>query len=328
MSVSVSESPRWAFPHELQPTQEDVGFDLRSALDAVVALRAEIPEDAFTAPILGTERSGSGAVIRADGLVLTIGYLITEAASVWLTANNGAVVEGHPLAYDFATGFGLVQPLGRLSLSPLPLGSAASVAADDDVFVLGHGGRTHALKATVFAKQEFAGYWEYLLDEALFTTPPHPEWSGAALVDDSGHLVGIGSLLLHETAGENAVEGNMFVPVDVLRPILDDLLRTGRSAQPPRPWLGVYTAEAQGRLVINGLARGGPADRAGVETSDQVVAVGGVRVGSLAEFFRAVWRLGPAGVEIPLTLARGGSPVDVRIRSADRHDFLKKPSLQ
>jgi S1-C subfamily serine protease len=324
----VSESPRWAFPPALQPTQDEVGFDLKSALDAVVALRAEVPDDAFTASILGTERVGSGVVIRDDGLVLTIGYLITEAQSVWLTANNGAVVEAHPLAYDFATGFGLVQLLGRMSLPRLELGTAATIAPDDDVFVLGHGGRAHALKATVFAKQEFAGYWEYLIDDALFTTPPHPEWSGAALLDDSGSLIGIGSLLLHEAVHDKAVDGNMFVPVDLLKPILDDLMRTGRSAQPPRPWLGVYTADAQGRLTVSGLAQGGPADRAGVQLGDQVVAVGGVRVGSLAELFRAVWRLGPAGAEVPLALVRGGASVEVRVRSANRHDFLKKPSLQ
>jgi S1-C subfamily serine protease len=193
----MSELTRWAFPQALQPAQDEVGFDLKSALNAVVALRAEVPDDAFTAHILGTERMGSGVVIGDDGLVLTIGYLITEAASIWLTANDGSVVEGHPLAYDFATGLGLVQPLGRLPLPAMRLGSIVPVAPDDDVFVLGHGGRTHALKASVFAKQEFAGYWEYLLDEALFTTPPHPEWSGAALLDDSGRLIGIGSLLLH-----------------------------------------------------------------------------------------------------------------------------------
>jgi S1-C subfamily serine protease len=324
----VSELTRWAFPQALQPTQDEVGFDLKKALDAVVALRSEVPEDAFTAPILGTERVGSGIVIREDGLVLTIGYLITEAASIWLTANDGSVVEGHPLAYDFVTGLGLVQTLGRLPLPALRFGSVASVEPDDDVFVLGNGGRAHALKATVFAKQEFAGYWEYLLDEALFTTPPHPEWSGAALLDDGGLLIGIGSLLLHESAGDNAVDGNMFVPADLLPPILDDLLRTGRSAQPPRPWLGMYTADTQGRLVVNGLAHGGPAERAGVRVGDLVVAVGGARVGSLAEFFRAVWRHGRAGVVVPLTLARGGAPVEVQVRSADRHDFLKKPSLQ
>jgi S1-C subfamily serine protease len=325
---SVSEPNHWAFPHELQPSQEDVAFDLKAALDAVVALHAEVPEDAFTATILGTERLGNGVVIGDDGLVLTIGYLITEASTIWLSANDGTVVEGHALAYDFATGLGLVLPLGRLGLPAIPRGTVASVAPDDDVFVLGHGGRPHGLKATVFAKREFAGYWEYLLDEALFTTPPHPEWSGAALVDDLGRLIGIGSLLLEETVGDETVDGNMFVPVSLLEPILGDLLRTGRSAVPPRPWLGMYTVSAQGRLIVNGLATGGPAERAGIRTGDVVIAVGGERVDGLADLFRKLWRHGPAGIEVALTLARAGAPLHVRVRSADRYDFLRKPRLQ
>lgn len=324
----VSEATRWAFPPKLQPTQDDVEFDLKAALDAVVALRAEIPDDAFTAPILGTERVGNGVVIGDDGLVLTIGYLITEAQSIWLTANDGSVVQGHPLAYDFATGFGLVVPLGRLRLPPLRRGALASIAANDDVIVIGHGGRAHALKATVLAKREFAGYWEYLLDEALFTTPPHPEWSGAALVGEDGALVGIGSLLVKEANGDETVDGNMFVPVELIEPILGDLLTTGRSRQPPRPWLGVYAAEDQGRLAVNALAPGGPAERAGVEPGDTIVAVGDERVTGLADLLRKVWRVGPAGTEIALLLARNGVPVRVRVRTADRGDFLKKPSLQ
>ena len=324
----MSESSRWSFPSQLQPAQSEVAFDLKTALDAVVALRSEVPDDAFTASILGTERMGNGVVIREDGLLLTIGYLITEAASVWLTGNDGSVMQGYPLAYDYATGFGLVQPLGRARWPAIQRGSADAVMQEDEVIVVGHGGRAHALKAKIFAKREFAGYWEYLLDEALFTTPPHPEWSGTALLDEEGRLIGIGSLLLQEKSGDETVEGNMFVPVDLLEPILDDLLRTGRSKGPRRPWLGMYTADAQGRIVVNGVAAGGPAERAGVATGDLVVAVAGERVASLADLFRQIWRQGPAGTEIALTLARGGTPLHLQVRSADRDELLKKPSLQ
>jgi S1-C subfamily serine protease len=312
----------------MQPRETDVAFDLRAAFDAVVALRAEIPPDAFTASILGTERTGSGVVIRDDGLVLTIGYLITEASSVWLTGNDGSVVQGHPLAYDFATGFGLVQPLGRPRWPALARGSRLPLAVDDEACVLSHGGRAHALRTTVFARREFAGFWEYLVEGAIFTTPPHPEWSGAALLDDDGRLAGIGSLLLQEKSGEDTVDGNMFVPVDLLDPILEELLATGRSARSARPWLGMYTTDAQGRLVVSGVAPGGPAERAGVATGDLVVAVAGERVATLPELFRRIWREGPAGTEIALTLARGGAPLHVRVRSGDRDDFLKKPTLQ
>jgi len=324
----MSEPTHWAFPRELQPKVGEVAFDLAAAFEAVVALRVAIPEDAFTAPILGTERIGNGVVIRADGLVLTIGYLILEAESIWITANDGTVVAGHPLAYDFASGLGLVQPLGRLHAPALVRGTAAELEPGDEVIVIGHGGQAHALAARIFARREFAGYWEYVLDEALFTTPPHPQWSGAALVTKEGLLVGIGSLFVQEALDGEVIKGNMFVPVDLLAPILDDMLTSGRPGGQPRPWLGMYTGEEQGRLLVNGLAEGGPAALAGVRPGDVVTAVAGERVGGLAELFRAVWRRGPAGTAIPLTLARDGAPIEVEVRSRERNDFLKKPRLQ
>ena len=312
----------------MQPKQADLAFNLEHACDAMVRIASKIPDDAFTAPLLGTERGGNGVVIREDGLVLTIGYLITEAETIWITTHDGRVVPGHALGYDFATGFGLVLPLQPLGVAPLALGSIAGLGVDDDVVVLAHGGRAHALKAQVFARREFAGYWEYLLDEAIFTSPPHPEWSGAALVDDTGRLVGVGSLFVQEALGEDMVKGNMFVPIDLLPPILDDMVRTGRAARPPRPWLGLYANEDESRVLVGGLAKGGPADRAGVRQGDAVVAVADHRVASIAEMLRSVWRLGPAGTEIPLTVARDGKVVPINVRSADRGDYMKKPSLQ
>ncbi len=320
-------SADWAFPASVQPTPEEVRFDLEAALEAVVKVHADIPDDAFTASILGTAREGNGVVIRDDGLIVTIGYLITEAQSIWLTTHDGTVVPAHPVAYDQATGFGLVQPLAPLRLPPMAMGTTATLAVDDDVIVIGHGGRAHALKARVVAKREFAGYWEYLLDEAIFTSPPHPQWGGAALVGEDGRLLGVGSLLVEELVGEEKIEGNMFVPIDLFGPIFDELLRLGRPAHPPRPWLGMYAMEDQGHLVISGLARGGPAESADVRLGDVVVAVGDERVTGLADLFRRVWRLGPAGTEIPLSVARDGVLTRVRVRSADRSDFLKKPQL-
>ena len=320
-------SANWAFPDALQPRPDETAFDLGAALDAVVLVRTEIPEDAFTAPILGTQRAGNGVVIRDDGLVLTIGYLITEAETIWLTTSKGAVVQGHALAYDQSSGFGLVMPLGRLDARPLVRGSAADVKTDSPVIVIGHGGRAHSLKAKIVSKREFAGYWEYVLDEALFTAPAHPQWGGAALVGEDGKLLGIGSLLVQEAVGGKTMDGNMFVPIDLLATILADMLASGRAARPPRAWLGIYIAEMDGRLVVGGLAPGGPAERAGLQLGDLVLEAGGAQVTNLASLFRKIWGCGPAGSEVPLTFSRRGATSTVRVRSADRNDFLKKPRL-
>jgi len=323
----MAEQKNWAFPAEMRPRPEDWRFDLDRALDAVVLLRSEIPEDAFTASILGTERVGNGVVIGESGLVLTIGYLITEASVIWLTTNKGAVAGGTVLAYDQATGFGLVQPLGRLGVKPIERGAAASIRVGENVVVAGHGGRAHALKATVFAKREFGGYWEYVLDEALFTAPAHPQWGGSALIGPDGRLAALGSLLVQEKIDAGTIQGNMLVPIDLLEPILDAMVKTGRTNRPPRPWLGIYTTEAGERLVIAGLAPGGPAERAGVRVGDAVLELSGARPKSLADLWRLIWALGPSGVVVPLRLARDSKIAEVRITSADRTDFLKKPHL-
>src|SRR4051812_842104 len=317
----------WAFPVDMRPKQEDWRFELDTALDAVVGLRAEIPEDAFTAPLLGTERAGSGIVIRDDGLVLTIGYLITEASTIWLTTNKGVVAGGFPIGYDQATGFGLVQPLAKLGVKPLARGSIADCRVGENVVMAGHGGRAHALKATVFAKREFAGYWEYVLDEAVFTAPAHPQWGGAALIGAEGKLLGIGSLLVQEKIDAGVLQGNMIVPVDILAPILDDLVKMGRPNRAPRPWLGLYVTEAGSQLVVAGLAPGGPAEKAGVKVGDVVVEVAGSKPSSLADLFRRIWARGEPGAQVPLKLLREAATKNATVHSADRSDFLKKPHL-
>jgi S1-C subfamily serine protease len=317
----------WAFPAEMRPRPEDWKFDLDAALDAVVGLRAEIPEDAFTAPLLGTERAGSGVVIRDDGLVLTIGYLITEASTIWLTTNKGMVTGAFPIAYDQTTGFGLVQPLGKLGVRAIERGSAASCRVGENVVMAGHGGRAHSLKATVFAKREFAGYWEYVLDEAIFTAPAHPQWGGAALIGADGRMLGIGSLLVQEKLDAGVLQGNMIVPIDLLGPILEDLLKLGRANRPPRPWLGLYVTEAGARLVVAGLAPGGPAEKAGLRVGDVLLEVSGGKPSSLADLFRRIWELGTSGAVVPLKFMRDAATKSVSVRSADRGEFLKKPHL-
>jgi S1-C subfamily serine protease len=320
----------WQIPLRYQPNQEALSYDLNAALGAVVGLRARVPADAFTAETLGTERAGQGVVIRADGLILTVGYLIAEAEEVWLTTNQGRVVQGHALAYDYASGFGIVQALGDLETSFLPLGDSRRLAPGEHVVVAGAGGRTHSLTAQVVARQEFAGYWEYLLDDAIFTAPAHPNWGGTALIGSKGDLLGIGSLQLqHLAQSGQVVPLNMMVPIDLLKPILDDLLTHGRVSRAPRPWLGLYAQEDENEhVVIVGLAGDGPAQRAGLKASDVVHAVAGESITSLAGFYRAIWSLGKAGVDVPFTLEREGDRFDVSVTSADRDRFMKPPRFQ
>lgn len=324
----MSEPPNTEIQESRRPRPQDVAYDLDRVLSAVVSVRAEIPDDAFTAGILGTQRTGNGVIIDERGLVLTIGYLITEAESVWLMGADGQASQGHVVAYDQQTGFGLVQALEDLRLPPLPIGSSAAVGVGEPAVFAGFGGRPYATQAAVIAKQEFAGYWEYVLDEALFTAPAHPNWGGGALIDGDGRLIGIGSLFVQlPQAGSGAIEGNMVVPIDLFPPIRDELLRFGKTTAPPRPWLGVYVAEAEDQMVIVGLAEGGPADKAGVEVGDRVLEVAGRPPSNLADLFRKVWALGAAGVEVPLTLWREGEVILLSVESVDRNLLLKRPRL-
>jgi S1-C subfamily serine protease len=316
----------WKVPPSAQPRAEDYGYDLERALSSVVGLHSIIPPDAFTAETLGVERAGNGVVID-DGLVLTIGYLITEAATVWLHLGDGHVVEGHALGFDQESGFGLVQALGRIELPALPIGSSKTVEIGERVVIGGVGGRTRSLAGRIAAKQEFAGYWEYVLNEAIFTFPAHPNWGGTGLISPKGELIGVGSLQLERAREGKNEHLNMIVPIDLLPPILDDLRKFGRVNKPARPWLGLYSTEIEDQIVAVGIAARGPAARAELKTGDVILAVAGETVSTLAGFYRKVWSQGQAGVEVPLTLYRDGVTFDVRVNSSDRAKFLKAPRM-
>lgn len=318
----------WDIPAELQPDPSDYEFDLDRVLSSVVGLRATAPSDAFTASALGTEREGSGVVIGDDGLLLTMGYLITEAETVWLTSADGRAVPGHALAFDGETGFGLVQPLGKLGLPKFDFGDSSSLGLGESVLFASAGGRKRAIETKVVGRQEFAGYWEYLLDEAIFTAPAHPFWGGGALISKDGKLLGVGSLILQQ--GDNKGrrhDMNMIVPIDILLPILDDLRRFGQVNRPPRPWLGVYAMEDDETVVIGGIADGGPAERAGLRTGDHVLSVEDEEVTDLAGLWRGVWACGPAGSKVRLMVQRDERKLPVSIATVDRRSLLKSPRM-
>ena len=318
----------WEIPANLQPDPNDYPYDLERALSAVVGLRSFIPSDAFTAGSLGTERTGSGVVIRESGLVATIGYLITEAETIWITSSDGRAVAGHAMAYDQETGFGLVQALGKLNLPALDLGDSDSLKVGDQVVFAAAGGRHHSVETRVVGRQEFAGYWEYVLDDAMFTAPAHPFWGGCGLLGGDGKLMGIGSLILQQGDRKGRrLDMNMVVPIGLLSPILNDLLTYGRVNRPARPWLGMFATEADEALVIGGLSDNGPAEQAGVRTGDRVLSVNGEDVGDLAGLWRRVWASGSAGAEVKLRILRDTGPVTISVRSGDRAKFLKSPKL-
>ena len=316
----------WKVPPANQPRASDYAFDLDRVLASVIGLHSIIPNDAFSADNLGTERAGNGVLID-DGLVLTIGYLITEAEAVWLHLGDGRVVQGHALGFDSESGFGLVQALGRIDLDPVPLGSSASTMIGDRVVLGGAGGRTRSVASHIAAKQEFAGYWEYLLDEAMFTYPAHPNWGGAGLLSTRGELIGIGSLQLEREREGKAEHVNMIVPIDLLKPVLDDLRKFGRVNRPARPWLGMYSAEIENKIVVVGISAKGPAARAELKAGDVILAVNGEKISSQTQFYRKLWSLGPAGVDVPLTVYHEGVTFDVVLASTDRIKLLKAPRL-
>jgi S1-C subfamily serine protease len=313
----------------VQPNPSDYDYDLEAALRCTVRLRTLIPADAFTADTLGTERAGNGILIRKDGLVLTIGYLVTEAETVWVTLASGSVVQGYVVAFDQETGFGLVQLLARVEVQALPLGNSSQATVGDDVVIAGGGGLSHAVAARIIAKQEFAGYWEYVLDEAIFVSPAHQNWGGTALINAAGELIGVGSLQIQRGGASEArqEDANMVVPIDLLKPILADLEKLGRPNRPPRPWLGLYASELDGGVAVLGVAARGPAQDARLQVGDVILDVAGGRVSSLADLFRRVWSLGSAGVEVPLTISREGRVRSLNVHSGDRRDFLKGPVL-
>ena len=303
---------------------EDVDFDVEAVLSGVVRLHAEIAADGYTAPMLGVEREGHGIVLDDSGLILTIGYLIMEAIAVSVENSEGRMVPARIVAYDYGSGFGLVRASEPLKRPAIPIGVSAEVRVNDTVLVVGSGGRSESIGAFVVSKREFAGYWEYLLDEAIFTAPPHANWGGTALIGKDGRLLGIGSLYVEDARpAPHNLAGNMFVPIDLLKPIFSELLSEGRAAGSRRPWMGMLTSETENGLEIVGLAPKGPAETHGIKLGDVVIKVGDDVVHSMAGMYRKIWAIGDAGVEVPLTILRGSTALRLGVTSEDRYHRLK-----
>jgi S1-C subfamily serine protease len=299
--------------------------DAESFFQSIFKVRVRAVPNARSSATLGQEREGTGVVIGDDGLIVTIGYLIVEADEVSLVDQKGKVLPARVVAYDHATGLGLVRAIVPISAPALPLGDSSKLADRDPVMVVNHGGPDDVTLALVVSTRPFTGNWEYLLERAIFTSPPTMNWSGAALVSRDLKLVGIGSLIVREASstGDTALPGNMFVPIEALKPILPDLLRTGRRADPPRPWLGVAADEVSGRLMVSRVSPEGPGDQAGIKTGDIILGVGGDGVRTQAEFYRKVWGRGAAGTDIPLRVLQGVDVKELQVHSMDRVEYFR-----
>ncbi len=292
-------------------------------LKAVVKVKSTVPDEARTAGVLGTTREGNGVLIDSDGHILTIGYLILEAAGIEVVDQEGQKIPARYIGYDHKTGFGLIRADKTLNITPIELGQSSDIKAGDPVLVIGHGGVDSVQGVRVVLRGEFTGYWEYLLDNAIYTTPPYADYGGAALIGRDGKLLGIGSIFTRKTIADlGAVPCNMFVPIDLLRPILSQLIATGSSGEPPQPWLGLQIDEVHGRLFVLQVTSGGPAEKAGLVSGDIILKVDKKALRGLADFYRKVWALGNAGVEVPLSVLQGIEIRDIVVRSGDRNQYL------
>ena len=301
--------------------------DAAQALSAVVRVRAKILPNARSAATLGMRREGSGVLVR-DGYVATIGYLVIESESIEVTGADGRSVPALLAAYDHASGFGLLKLLAPIPGRPLPLGDSNALAERARALVAAYGGGESLNLVQVLSRRPFSGSWEYLLEAAIFTSPPVMNWSGASLISARGELLGLGSLIVADAAGTGTpMPGNMFVPAELLKSRLEELIAGGRAAGPARPWLGINTEEMRGRLFVTRVSPEGPADKAGLQSGDILIGVGNEEVSSLAEFYRKVWALGAAGVDVPLRVLQGVQLKELTLRSIDRIDYFRgKPS--
>jgi S1-C subfamily serine protease len=300
------------------------GLDAERLYAALVRVQTVAVPDARSNATLGREREGTGTVITREGVILTIGYLIVEADDIKVTDNRGRTYPARVLAYDHATGLGLLKTTVPLNVTPVPFGNSARLADREPVLIAGWGGLPDTAMAYVVSRRPFTANWEYMLDEAIFTSPPTTGWSGAALVDRKGTIVGVGSLVVRDaTTGEPKLPGNMFVPIDALKPILDDMVRSGRRKDPPRPWLGIAADEVSGRLIVSRVSPDGPADLAGIRAGDIILDVGGERVKSQADFYHKLWDHRRAGDTITLRLLQDNDIRELRVESIERNQYFR-----
>jgi S1-C subfamily serine protease len=300
-------------------------FNVKKKLKSIVSVNTYVPENSFSAELLGTERTGHGIVIGDDDLIVTIGYVITEAETIWITTNDSEATPGYIVGNDYDSGLGLIKPMTPLNLPIMKCGKLSDITIDDPVLIAGHGGIGYMMESSVTEIKEFAGRWEYILEQAIFTSPVHPNWAGAALIGEDGLLHGVGCLLIQDLRASDKVSGqNMFVPIDTIKPYLGEIEKFGARKKRPRPWLGLLVQEEDEQLIVSGIFTGCPADNAGLKLGDRLVAVDKVPVSKLTTLFRDVWSMGDSGTEIPLSIIRDSVEMEITVKSSDRDSCFRR----
>jgi len=313
-------APAWLGAAPMAATGQ-TGGGLEALNEAMVGVRAEISKEANTSRFLGDLRHGNGVVIDDAGTILTIGYLVVEAQSVSVLTHEGKEHPARVVAYDAHSGIGVLRAMQPLGVRPAVLGDSAAVKEGDPMLVLTRHPQAPFSPARVVGRRTFVGYWEYMLENAIYTAPPVEHYAGAGLFDSNFRLVGIGSLFL-ESAGTVREDspGNMFVPIGAFTSVREALMRTGRPPGPARPWMGLSLTEQHGRLMVLRVSSKGPAAKAGISVGDLLLAIDGQKVARMDELFRALWTRGQAGRRVRLTLLQGNELKEVTLVTGNRYD--------
>ena len=302
-------------------TEEEV----KKLYESIVRIYSIVPPDARTANSLGTERRGSGVIID-DKHILTIGYIVVEADTINIGLPGGKTVPGELVGYDHTSGFGILRTINSTKLNPLKLGDSDEIKVDELLFVMPYPDQGQASAANAVSRRSFAGWWEYYLDKPIYTFPMNYSWAGTPLINQQGEILGIGSLFVSESLSPGVSSpGNLFVPINDLKPILKDLIDNGRRTKNIKPYMGLSSEDSTGKVSVTRVNENGPAAKAGIMPNDVILSVNGKDVRNMTEFYKTVWGLGGPGTVLKLDIDRNEQRLSFELTTMDRNDFFVKP---
>jgi len=290
---------------------------IERVLPATVHIEARIPETHPSTRILGSERMGSGTIIDAAGLVLTVNYVVLGAEQVKVTMIDQRAYVAEVVRTDFASGLALVR-IPEERLTALTLRHTSDVALGEECFVVASVGEGSARIANgaISYLGPFDANWEYVLERAIMTTAMNPGLGGGPLCDPLGRVLGVVSLNLNEIG-----RFSLAVPSDYYLDARDDFVDGRRPAVGARAWLGLFCYSVKEHVVIQGLLPGGPGEQAGLKAGDVILAIDGEDVGDRRSLYRRLWTH-PAGDPVTLKIFRGRETKTVTVASGDVEKFF------